>query len=192
METTIELDCRLLSIRLPADPGEFLNHLGADAPPHLADPYWARLWPTSLTMAALVAKQGWRTNDWALELGCGIGVVGLAALLSGLQVAFSDYVSVAVDVACENARRNGWSQVRGMVFDWQTPPLERFSVILASDVLYDPNVHPIVLHLLDRRPRTILLRSFRGIGQTSRLRDFSTRSNGSKTNDHNGGRILFA
>ena len=109
-----------MELVLPADADEFLNHL-----PTLKqwqgeeDPYWARLWPTALEMAAWMATQTWPAGTEALELGCGIGVLGLAALLANLRVTFNDYIPLAVDLALENARRNGQTHAAGLIFDWR-------------------------------------------------------------------------
>jgi predicted nicotinamide N-methyase len=149
-EQKIELCDRAFSILRPANADEFLEHLADEQQPlHIADPYWARLWPTSLTMAELVVRETWPRVGRVLELGCGIGIVGLAALARGMPVTFTDYVPLAVELAGENARRNGFTDWVGQVLDWRRPPSEKFSVILASDVLYDPKQHDAVLSLID-------------------------------------------
>jgi predicted nicotinamide N-methyase len=149
-ETAIELAGRRLSILLPANADGFLDHIeSVDQPLHIADPYWARLWPAARTMAEMVVQQEWPNSAHALELGCGIGIVGLAGLLRGLRVTFSDQIELAVELACENARRNGFADCAGQVLDWKHPPRDRYSVILASDVLYDPKLHETLLALLD-------------------------------------------
>jgi predicted nicotinamide N-methyase len=148
-EKQLELAGRQLSIVLPTDADQLLDHLERDDQPlHITDPYWARLWPTALTMSELVGREEWSQTVRALELGCGIGIVGLAALLAGLKVTFSDYVPLAVELACENACRNHLTHFDGLVFDWNNPPWDKYPVILASDVLYDPKLHVIVLDLL--------------------------------------------
>jgi predicted nicotinamide N-methyase len=83
-----------------------------------------------------------------LELGCGSGLAGLAALVAGWQVTFSDYVPQAVELALENAARNGLAGARGLVFDWRSPPGERFPFIIGADVTYDRvNIDPLLTTL---------------------------------------------
>jgi predicted nicotinamide N-methyase len=143
-------------LTVPADADEFLNQLeeatgnSPDGEPLERDPYWARLWPTALTMARWVMSRRWRTGQPALEMGCGVGIVGLAGWLSGLRVTFSDRVALAVRVAVENAVRNGCGGAQGMVFDWARPCAGEYPTLLASDVLYDPRLHEPLLHSISR------------------------------------------
>jgi len=71
-----------------------------------------------------------------------------------LRVTFSDHVAQAVELALKNARRNGFHDARGMELDWQHPPTldpaERYSVILASDILYNRANHDPILNMLDQ------------------------------------------
>jgi predicted nicotinamide N-methyase len=137
-------------LHLPADPDAFLSHLLAgDAPsadqPHLVDPYWAKLWPAALHLAGLIAGGPLLPAARALELGCGSGLVGLAALARGCEVTFSDYVPFTVELALENAARNGLAGARGLVLDWRSPRDEQFPLILAADVTYErTNIEPLL------------------------------------------------
>ena len=131
----------------PTDPDELLNHLEspeATTQPHLADPYWAKLWPAAPLLAeAIVRHTGPKCE--VLELGCGSGLVGIAALASGHCVTFSDYVPFAVELAQENAARNGFASSREMVLDWRRPRGEQFPWIVAADVTYDrTNIDPLL------------------------------------------------
>ena len=142
---------RSLHILLPAQPDRFLEQIAE--PPlasHNADPYWAKLWPTALAMARLVRASKWPAPARAIELGCGIGAVGLAGLLSGLQVTFTDRVELAVATAIENARRNGLKGATGCVLDWARAPKWRYPIIFASDVVYDRELHAPLLSAIDR------------------------------------------
>ena len=131
-----------------ADPVEFLNQLDESADAHVADPYWSAIWSAAPTLAECVARHRWPSGTSALELGCG---VGLAALAAGVSVTFSDYVALAVSVALENARRNGFPAASGLPLDWRDPPtLKPFPLVLASDVLYEKQLHADLLVTLDR------------------------------------------
>jgi predicted nicotinamide N-methyase len=104
----------------------------------LADPYWAKLWPAAPLLAEAIVRRGATiANKRTLELGCGSGLVGIAALACGYNVTFSDYVPLAVDLAIENAARNGFSNAAGLVLDWRRPAGERFDFLVAADVTYD-------------------------------------------------------
>lgn len=135
----------------PADPDEFLNQLEETSDAHLADPYWSAIWSAAPLLAQRVAGHSWPVGTTALELGCGVGLAGLAALASGVTVTFTDYIAVAVALAVENARQNGFSAATGLVLDWRDPPImEPFPLVLASDVLYEKQLHADLLITLDQ------------------------------------------
>jgi predicted nicotinamide N-methyase len=140
----------------PSDPDELLDYLEspeAAGQPHLVDPYWAKLWPAAPLLAQAVVRNPSRRGTNVLELGCGSGLVGIAALAAGLDVTFSDYVPMAVELAIENAARNGFRDVPGMILDWRSAGggTERYELILASDVTYDrANLDPL-LDVLDAK-----------------------------------------
>jgi predicted nicotinamide N-methyase len=139
----------------PTDPDALLEHLEAPetaAQPHLADPYWAKLWPAAPLLAEAIVRNAPPRGTRVLELGCGSGLVGIAALACGLDVTFSDYVPLAVELALENARRNGFSHGKGLVLDWRSPgEAEKYPLIVAADVTYDrTNIDPL-LNVLDQR-----------------------------------------
>ncbi|MBC7964801.1 MAG: 50S ribosomal protein L11 methyltransferase [Fuerstia sp.] len=101
------------------------------------DPYWGTLWATAPTMAAIILRHTWLSRLKVLELGCGLGVTGIAALIAGHDVTFADHASSAVRLAVSNAALNGFADTIGMVFEWQEPTTDQFDFIIASDVLYD-------------------------------------------------------
>jgi predicted nicotinamide N-methyase len=102
-----------------------------------ADPYWGTLWATAPKLAAMVLRHTWPSRLKVLDLGCGLGVTGIAARIAGHEVTFADHASSAVRLAVSNAALNGFADTTGMVFEWEQPPTDQFDFILASDVLYD-------------------------------------------------------
>ena len=135
---------------LPADPEQTLHEaLAAGAAGSAScDPYWGLLWPAAVKTAELVLRLSWPAQLRALELGCGVGLTGIAALQAGQAVTFSDHATGAVQMAQGNADRNGFSDVPGLVFDWQEPPELQFDFLLASDVLYEFASHTPLLKTL--------------------------------------------
>jgi predicted nicotinamide N-methyase len=87
-----------------------------------------------------------------IELGCGLGTTGIAAGLRGWQVTFTDYDPEAVEFAVHNAGRNGVApeRVRGLHMDWRDPVAETFPWVLASDVLYERRLHPLLLSAVSK------------------------------------------
>lgn len=144
---------RFLELHLPADPDRFLDDPAVLAANRRDDymPYWPYLWPTSETLAQALSRAGWPAETEVLELGCGLGLVGLAGLLHGWRVTFSDHDPNAVRCALLNARRNGLAErASGLVLDWRRPLERRWPVILGSDLTYEPQTIPSLVELLSR------------------------------------------
>src|SRR5919109_5127468 len=114
-------------------------------------PYWADLWPSSLALA----KYLWEVVDLqgleVLELGCGLGLAGIAASRKGGVVTFTDYEADALAFTRYNAYRNRCQRAIVRHLDWHTPTLTHtYALITAADVLYErANFHPLV-RLVDR------------------------------------------
>src|SRR5215472_7309490 len=66
-------------------------------------PYWADLWPAARMLAKAILRESWTPGQEALEIGCGLGLPGIAALSVGLRVTFSDYDATALRFAADNA-----------------------------------------------------------------------------------------
>jgi len=161
----LDLGERELAYWAPAEPDAFLDDEEtvtahgptADNPERSDVPLWPYVWPTAETMARRVFAHDWPGEcsahpkfPKALELGAGLGLVGLAGLAAGLSVTFSDYQDKALRAAAFNARQNGFMQSETRFLDWNAPLDEQFSVILGSDVIYEQAVHQPVLNVLDR------------------------------------------
>ena len=151
-EREIVVGDRAFRLISPTDPDSLLQDLeepAKGAPEHFVDPYWAKIWPAAPLLAAAVLRSTILPGPKVLELGCGSGLAGIAALAAGLDVTFSDYVPLAVELAKENAARNGFPGVAGMVLDWREPKAERFPLILGADVTYDRTHFPSLLGVVD-------------------------------------------
>lgn len=117
-------------------------------------PYWPIIWPSGLMLAEKILtgtthppappQEG---PARAIDLGCGLGSTGIAAARRGWHVTFTDYDPEAVQFAEHNALRNGVpaDRVRALHMDWRAPIVERFAWVLASDVLYERRLHPLLL-----------------------------------------------
>jgi predicted nicotinamide N-methyase len=71
-------------------------------------PFWATVWPAAQLLARVVqAEPLWVRGQTVLDLGCGSGVAGIAALYAGAtQVVAHDIDPVALAIAARNARAN--------------------------------------------------------------------------------------
>lgn len=146
---------RQIELVLPADPEQVLHDaLAAEAADTSGcDPYWGSLWPAALKTAELILQQNWPARMTALELGCGVGLAGVAALLAGHEVTFADHAADAVQIAQSNAVRNGFSEIPALVFEWRDPPDRQFDFLFASDVLYESASHGPLLSTLRKMLR---------------------------------------
>ena len=109
-------------------------------------PYWADLWPAARMLAKAIVKEKWPPGLSVLEVGCGLGLPGVAALAMGARVTFSDYDKTALRFAADTAELNGFDNYETLQMDWRYPPADRqFPMILAADLIYElRNVAPLV------------------------------------------------
>jgi predicted nicotinamide N-methyase len=109
-------------------------------------PYWADLWPAARMLAKAIVRAVWTPGQEALDIGCGLGLVGIAGLSVGLRVTFSDYDPCALRFAADNARLNGFDNFHTLLLDWRHPPADlRVPIVLGSDLVYEVrNVEPLV------------------------------------------------
>ena len=91
-----------------------------------------------------------------LEVGCGLGVLGiLCARLGAASVTVSDVSSTAVAAAERNADRNG-VQVGTSVADWATVDTGDSDILVAAEVLYYTRAAPELAKALRRIPRYVI------------------------------------
>jgi predicted nicotinamide N-methyase len=153
----LSLGSRDLALWIPADPDAFLEDeesVAAHGPlpekPDRSDiPFWQYLWPAAESMARLVHAHDWPSSGPMLELGAGLGLVGLAGLAAGHSVTFSDYQEPALQVADCNARLNGFADFDTLLLDWNCPGAMHYPVILGCEVIYERAIHRPILNVLD-------------------------------------------
>lgn len=145
----VRLGSRAINVVRPRSAEDLIREDDFDRDERL--PYWAELWPSSTVLAAHVVDEG-REPCRALELGCGIGVVAIAAALAGHDVVATDYYEDALAFTRANSLRNLGRAIATKLLDWRAIPASfpRFDLVLASDVLYEPRYAPIVAAAIDR------------------------------------------
>lgn len=115
-------------------------------------PYWAEFWPAARVMAERILRWGPATQSprpTVLEIGCGLGLVGLVAAHLGYPTTLTDYDEDSVAFAAENARRNHIALATARALDWTTFDARVLADrILACEVLYeDRHIAPIARFL---------------------------------------------
>ncbi len=131
---------RTIRLLQPADP----NALADRVDPRAFEederfPYWAELWASGVALAEfLLSTNRVVPGVGAVELGCGLGLVGTAAALAGAQVVFTDYDPDALGFARANHGLNLGRPGEVRMVDWREPPTDLVApLVLAADVLYE-------------------------------------------------------
>lgn len=109
-------------------------------------PYGMELWPGALMLADYVLTEEPGAEQAALELGCGVALVALAAKSRGWRITASDYDDLALSFARRNAVESGVEINQYEHLDWNHPPTDRaYTRIFGADVLYQRVDHEPVL-----------------------------------------------
>lgn len=133
-----------------AVPASGLGRLAAEDAA-FGSPYWAYYWLGGLALARFVLDrpetvQGRRV----LDLGCGSGLVAIAAMKAGAsRVLAADVDPYAATATALNAVANGVS-VEAVHADLTDGPVPEVDLILAGDVFYDPEPAARVTPFLTR------------------------------------------
>lgn len=124
-------------------------------------PYWADLWHSAIGLAEFLIETRICEGKSVLEIGCGLGMAGVAAAKTGGKVILTDYIQDALDVAKLIWYMNLNQQPDLRILDWRKPSPELASdILLASDVAYEErNFKPLLeaFRVLLKPGGTILL-----------------------------------
>jgi predicted nicotinamide N-methyase len=141
--TELDLGAQTLLIEQVAD----LHSLAVQSVvAHEAGPYWAYLWPSARALARFAAELDDLAGLRVLDLGCGVGAIGVAAATRGAHVVAADLRREAIVLAQRNAAKNG-VELKTLLLDWNDPPpdLGKFDRIFAADVFYEDGMLSSVL-----------------------------------------------
>lgn len=143
---------RAFDLALPSDPDQVLttvcrqtsNRSAADT----SDPFWAQVWPSTRGIDRFLADRD-LTALPVLELGCGVGAGGLAAVARGARVTFTDGATDPLLLLRLTLARNAIDgcTIRRLRFGIDRID-RRFSLIIGSDVTYLRHCWPGLLDTL--------------------------------------------
>jgi predicted nicotinamide N-methyase len=113
--------------------------------------YWRRVWPAGLGLAAYIVQRfgpdGLRGRH-VLDLGCGVGLIGIVCGRLGATVTFLDREAGALAVVRRNCRRNGLGPAQTIGGDWNHGGhrLEpgAYDLVVGGDVVYDDLEWPAI------------------------------------------------
>jgi predicted nicotinamide N-methyase len=118
---------------------EVLKQVLEESPfPNDHAPYWSEFWPSAAALAQFISREVDLEGKNGIELGCGMGLVGIVAHRHGAEVVLSDIEEDALRLAELNWIVNFMELPPVARLDWRNPGLNRkFQLILASDVAYE-------------------------------------------------------
>ncbi|HAA05503.1 MAG TPA: methyltransferase [Syntrophobacteraceae bacterium] len=112
-------------------------------------PFWAKLWEATFLLALFMGRQPVVMGQRILEIGAGLGVVGIYSSLCGHDMTLSDNHDDALLFARANALLNGCSKVKVQKVDWRHPQLPHaYDIIVGSEVIYDRASYPSLVEFL--------------------------------------------
>jgi len=136
-----------ITIAMVKDADKLLDEMLVETTLMLSIPYWAELWESAIALSRYIWENANIQGETILELGCGLGLVGIVAAKKGAKVLLTDYEDDALLFARYNAMVNSCKNVEFRNVDWRHPNIgeRKFQYILASDVIYErTNWKPVI------------------------------------------------
>src|SRR5688572_10593647 len=149
VRSEVRLGGRLVTIHHPRNADELIDEEAFAADERL--PYWADVWPSARVLADRVVTMQSDAGR-ILELGCGAGLVSVAAAMAGFEVTATDYYDDALRFTALNVLVNTGVLIETRAADWRRFPhdIGRFELVVASDVLYEREHATLIASVLDR------------------------------------------
>lgn len=112
-------------------------------------PWWPLAYPGSVALGSYLLQRA-PLRGRAIELGCGLGLAGIAGAAAGLRVTLTDLEPEALELARRSARDNDVLIESHRALDWNTPGWNpRYDMVLGADILHEPADFGRMLTLFD-------------------------------------------
>ncbi len=126
------------------------EHIDSETPLH-DFPLWAKVWEASWVLADFIAGLPADPGKRFIEIGCGLGLVGVVAASFGHNVVMTEHNAEALGFARANAELNHCPDVEIIDLDWNSPSLYgRFDYIVGSEVVYHEKDFEPLKNLFER------------------------------------------
>jgi 2-polyprenyl-3-methyl-5-hydroxy-6-metoxy-1,4-benzoquinol methylase len=114
-------------------------------------PLWAKSWEASWVLADFLAGLPAEPGKRLIEIGCGLGLVGVVAASFGHKVIMTEHNPDAIEFARANAEMNHCADMEIVDLDWTSPGLYgRFDYIVGSEVVYHEKDFEPLRNLFER------------------------------------------
>jgi predicted nicotinamide N-methyase len=114
-------------------------------------PLWAKAWEASWVLADFLAGLPAEPGKRLIEIGCGLGLVGVVAASFGHKVIMTEHNPDAIEFARVNAEINHCADMEIIDLDWTSPGLYcRFDYIVGSEVVYHEKDFEPLRNLFER------------------------------------------
>jgi 16S rRNA G1207 methylase RsmC len=95
------------------------------------------VWEASWVLADFLAGMPVEPEKRLLEIGCGLGLVGVVAASFGHKVIMTEHNPEAIEFARANAEMNHCEDMEIIDLDWNSPSFYgRFDTLVGSEVVY--------------------------------------------------------
>lgn len=114
-------------------------------------PLWTKIWEASLLLAHRVAAMPPVPDRSWLELGSGLGVVGVVAAAFGHRITITEHDPHALNFIGANLHINNCPPTAVHRLDWMKPDLTgRFDRIIGSELIYNEKDFAALKHLFQK------------------------------------------
>ena len=133
-----------------------VNRLAVEGESYIKSfPLWVKVWEASLVLADHLCQVEAEGPKNILELGAGMGVVGLLLGALGHRVTITDYDTDALELLRINAQHNGLDNVTVHKLDWKAPDLEKaYDVICGAEIVYKESAIDPIIRLIEQYLRS--------------------------------------
>jgi predicted nicotinamide N-methyase len=114
-------------------------------------PLFGQVWPMGTILARIMLQEPIEGKR-VLEIGCGIGLPSIVIKQLGGNITASDHHPLAKSFLLDNTILNSLEPIGFKTGDWNTtnPNLEKFDLIIGSDVLYERQHIELLSSFIDR------------------------------------------